>query len=262
MATENEPVASSPLPKDENQKEKLGIDRTRFGGKTLRNSLLLLIMIVIAIAVPLSIGIGLYQFTVQQQHDFVITVDLQYQAMLQNYLDQMSDLLLKENLRASKQGDVVRQVAEDQTLIVLQNMDPTRKGILVRFLYKSGLILYTPTSKTSPIIDLSTADLSTADLRGIGLPGADLSGAHLDGADLSGADLGGAVLSGADLGGAVLSRAFLRGADMSYVDLGDAHLDGADMSYVNLLAANVTQKQLNAAKSLQSTIMPDGIKHP
>ena len=49
---------------------------------------------------------------------------------------------------------------------------------------------------------------------------------------------------------------------MSYVHIGDAHLDGADMSYVNLLAANVTQNQLNAAKSLQSTIMPDGIKHP
>ena len=132
-------MASSPLPKDENQKENLWVDRTRFGSKTRRDWLLLLIIIALAIAVPLSIGIGLYQFTVQQQHDFVITVDLQHQAMLQNYLDQMSDLLLKENLRASKRGDVVKQVAEDQTLLVLQNMDPNRKGILVRFLYESGL---------------------------------------------------------------------------------------------------------------------------
>ncbi|HAE84050.1 MAG TPA: hypothetical protein DCK85_11725, partial [Ktedonobacter sp.] len=36
----------------------------------------------------------------------------------------------------------------------------------------------------------------------------------------------------------------------------------ADLSDANLRGAKVTQAQLNKAKSLQGTVMPNGSKHP
>ncbi len=62
----------------------------------------------------------------------------------------------------------------------------------------------------------------------------------------------GANLSGADLSGAELDRADLSGADLS----------GANLSEADLSGATITQPQLDQAKSLKGTIMPDGSIHP
>jgi hypothetical protein len=132
------------------------------------------------------------------------------------------------------------------------------------FLSEAGLITG---SRNDVIIDLSGAHLEGAHLEGAYLSGAYLSGAHLRGAYLRGAHLSGAYLRGAHLHGAHLSSAHLsyadlRDAHLSGAHLSSAHLRGADLSYADLSYAKVTQTQLNEAKSLQGTIMPDGSKHP
>jgi hypothetical protein len=53
---------------------------------------------------------------------------------LNGYLQQMSDLVLHENLLASKSGDVVRSLARTVTLTTLRRLDGERKGEVVRFL--------------------------------------------------------------------------------------------------------------------------------
>jgi len=69
------------------------------------------------------------------------TLDNQQAAVLDSYLDGMSDLLLNKNLRESKtDDDEVRQVARAKTLIALRRLDPERKGDLLQFLYAAGLI--------------------------------------------------------------------------------------------------------------------------
>jgi Pentapeptide repeats (8 copies) len=139
------------------------------------------------IVIPLSILIGVAEFAITQQHTLQGSIDEQQQTTLQNYFGNMSDLLLKENLRGSKSQDVVRQVAQAQTLMALENLNPARKRAIVKFLYESGLILSDPTSKTHSIITLNSADLSGADLSGVNLSGADLSGANLNDTNLRGA---------------------------------------------------------------------------
>ena len=62
--------------------------------------------------------------------------------------------------------------------------------------------------------NLSSADLSGADLRGANLSSADLRGADLRGANLSSADLSSANLRGADLSSSYLRGANLRGANL------------------------------------------------
>ena len=99
-------------------------------------------------------------------------------ARFQAYLERMEKLLIDHQLRnanktANDDYDDARVVAHAQTLAVLEGeSDPTRKRILLIFLYDSGLI-----DRDNLVISLSTANLSGADLSG-----ANLSGAHLGGA--------------------------------------------------------------------------------
>jgi uncharacterized protein YjbI with pentapeptide repeats len=216
------------------------------------------------------------------------TLDNQQAAVLDSYLDGMSDLLLNKKLRESKSDDEeVRQVARAKTLTALRRLDPERKGELLRFLYEAGLI-----KKGTHIISLSGAYLGGAILAGANLRWADLTGAnlteaqiywaHLREADLTGAnlieanltvtdltgahlreaDLTGANLTGAHLRGAHLREADLTGANLSEADLSEADLREADLTGANLRGATVTEEQLAQAKSLQDATMPDGRKRP
>jgi uncharacterized protein YjbI with pentapeptide repeats len=135
-----------------------------------------------------------------------------------------------------------------------------------------------------PLAELSGANMREARLSEANMREADLSGARLSGADLVGVELYGARLSGADLSGARLRyasliRADLREADLSKADLREANLERADLSGARLSGANLEKADLNEAnlkgatgmtigelekqaRSLQSTTMPDGSKHP
>ena len=118
--------------------------------------------------------------------------------------------------------------------------------------------------------DLSWANLSGADLYGANLSGADLSQANLKGANLNGSNLTGCCLSGADLSQADLSGVKLNigdlaGANLTGAKLGGAELVGADLSeadlsQADLSGAQVTKTNLDQAKSLDGTILPDGSK--
>ena len=171
---------------------------------------------------------------------------------LQNYLDRMTELMLKEGLRTSKPEDEVRGVARARTLTVLRGLDGERKCTLLQFLWESKLI------EQQAVIDLNEADLSEADL-GV----ADLRGASLGGADLSEADLGGADLRGADLRGANLRWAGLGVADLRGADLRGADLRGAQLQLADLGGAcGLTQEQLESASGDDRTTLPEGLVRP
>ena len=253
MATENKLWLPPLSPKDQeklnhgqhNQRKAI-IKETGFSGKTLWDWLQLLAVLAIPLAVVLV--------TAQLNHDRDISTDQQQQTTLETYLDRMSDMLFTDKLAESKSGDEVRSLARARTLAALQNLNPTRRGILLRFIYESGLILEPqPGDKVqNPIIDLAQADLqgidlSYTDLRDANLQYTDLRDANLQHTDLTDASLFLANLRGVDLSGAILDQA----------DLGGAYLDGA-----NLSGTQMTNEQLDAAKSLQGATMPDGSTHP
>jgi uncharacterized protein YjbI with pentapeptide repeats len=149
--------------------------------------------------------------------------------------------------------------------------------------------------------DLRRFNLNDADLRGVNLRGADLRGAELDSTDLASAklymanirftklskvnlcaafmkraDLSGSLLMETNLSGAYLmetnlqeiqllrvdlSEAFLEKANLQKALLVEVSLQGADLSGANLSGVKVIRDQLNQAKSLKGTTMPDGTKH-
>ena len=153
---------------------------------------------------------------------------------LQAYLDHISQLLTDKepSLRNAQPDDEVRTLARARTLTVLPRLDGRRKGTVVQFLYEANLI-----KRERVILDLWEADLSGADLTGADLRDADLAGTNLHRADLYYANVMGA-------------------------DLREAYLNEAALNYANLTNTEVTQKQLEACRSLKGATMPDGSQHP
>src|SRR5918993_791085 len=128
-----------------------------------------------------------------------------HEAALQNYLEQVGELLTDKELLEANLGDKLSTVARAQTLAVLEGLDPHRKRILLQFLFESGLI-----NKGKPVVSLlfanlreaalSTAPWSIAEGRGgwgrvpTNLREADLSRSTLERANLHKAELRGADL--------------------------------------------------------------------
>ncbi len=173
---------------------------------------------------------------------------------LQTYLDRMTDLLLERELRTSKEEDEVRAVARARTLTTLRQLDGTRKGTLLRFLYEAELI-----NRDNAVIQLHTADLSGAYLSWANLSKADLSKADLNGADLSVANLSKAKLSWAELReanlhGADLSGAYLGMADLSEADLSEADLSGANLTRARLGRASLSEADLSGARLFRADL--------
>jgi uncharacterized protein YjbI with pentapeptide repeats len=217
---------------------------TDFGEKKLWDWLQLLS----ALAIPIVLAVAGFWFTAQQEaHQQVIEErraiaerDLEEQraqdTALQSYLDQMSALMLEENLRNSEVGSEARTLARARTFTVLGRLDPRRKRSVVQFLYESSLI-----DKDNPIVDLSNADLTSVNLRLKDLSEADLSDADLSIATLNGADLSDAILRGADFSGADLIQ-----ADLSYADLSGARglaERTQELQYVTLEGATMPNGQ-------------------
>jgi len=156
-------------------------------------------------------------------------------AALQAYLDQMSYLMLNENLRTAEAGSDAHVLARARTLTVLSQMeaspteDETSKEQVVEFLIEAKLVH--PRNGEDPVISLEEThlggvDLDEEDLHGVNLKNAvmrdaDLEGANLEAANLESAKLRGANLRGANLYGAELKNAWLEGAKLEGATMPD-----------------------------------------
>ena len=144
--------------------------------------------------------------------------DSRQENALQDYLDDMSQLIIDKNLVESMPDDIVRQVAQARTLSVLPKLDGNRKGEVLEFLYNTKLIV------KPAIIDLANVNLNQVNLRQAYLVGADLSEANLENAILRRATLDQADLTEANLYQADLSLANLCQTDLTNAFLGEATL--------------------------------------
>jgi len=90
--------------------------------------------------IPVVLTLGAIWYTARQSHDLQITLDNQRETVLQTYFDKMSELLLHENLRTSKRGDDVTNIAHARTLTVLPKLDPNRKRSIILFLVGLDLL--------------------------------------------------------------------------------------------------------------------------
>jgi uncharacterized protein YjbI with pentapeptide repeats len=271
MATEDKLSLPPLLPKDQKELDQLQKNGKRLlpkwtglRGKTLWDWL----QIMGIIAIPVVVTIVTLWFSVQQNHDFQlaqaqhqndlrIAQDQQQQATLETYLDQMSGLLLDKNLSRSGAGSEVQALARARTETALRILDPTRKGLLLLFLYEAHLI-----DRGGPKVNLSGLHLNQLRLNNVDLHGADLSRAFLDGADLSFTDLSGADLSYTDFDDADLRGVRLPNANLSYAVLRRTNLScKIDPEFQVLRCADLSNANLEGA-DLSGATMPDGTKHP
>jgi hypothetical protein len=92
------------------------------------------------------------------------------------YLDQMSSLLLERDMRESEEDSEVRTIERARTLAELSGLDRRRKTAVMHFLVEEALIQCV--EGKGPIINLSGAKLSDADLSYAYVYKADLSDAE------------------------------------------------------------------------------------
>jgi len=109
--------------------------------------------------------------------------------------------------------------------------------------------------------DLSSADLSSADLRFADLSSADLTSADLRSADLTSADLRSADLRSADLTSANLRSADLRSADLTSADLTSANLTSADLTSADLTSADLSSADLTSANLRSADLTSADLSH-
>lgn len=216
-----------------------------------------------AFAIPISVAgliFSVYQFKAQQQAAASQVLDQRRQAILDNYLNDVSALVLVNHLAGSPPGAGVRVLAVARTDTAVQNLDGARKGILIRYLWEAGLI-----RGKSPVVYLHKANLDGAVLKNAYLYNADLQTDYLIGANLYGADPHGANLSWADLSRADLARANLscvathqfdvsisilaqHPGSLDCTDLRHTVLTGADMQGADLIGADLSTAYLAGVK--------------
>jgi hypothetical protein len=238
---------------------------TGFGEKQLWDWLQLLS----ALAIPVVLAVAGFWLSAQQDERQRRMEDQRSQdETLAAYLDQMTRLMLEEDLRGPEAGNrTARTLARARTVTVLRRLDPDRRTSVVLFLQEAGLIqggtqgIKGPVGY-EPVISLFEANLVGTDINNTNLTGADLHDAKLADADLSSALLRDADFSGvfgADLRGADLSDASLSGANFGGADLSGADLTGADLTG----AKNLTQEQIDsAARGSAATQLPAGLRQP
>ena len=216
-------------------------------GKTLWDWLQLLI-------IPTILGIGALLFNQQErQREQRINAERNQETTLQNYLDNITKLILTYNLRETQgiKGRIntleIQNVAQVRTVTALRQLDSSRRNIVFQFLRDSDLSGFILVSAPLDMVDLSFADMNDYNLNHIHLYKANLLEARLMDANLSSAIMSEANLIKAALGSSNISKARLRGANLSQAYLSSAILNEANLNQTNLTNAILEGADLRKA---------------
>lgn len=207
-----------------------------FGGKTVWDWL----QLVSTLTIPIAIGLSTLWFT-DQQNDRQQQIEEQraQSEELRAYLDQMSNLMLNEDLYNADPTSNEADLARARTLTALDSLSGEGRGSVVRFLWEAALIW----EPVSPVISLNGADLTDANLNGMDLRQSVLIGVRLRGAEARQANLKGSNLMRADL---------------TRVDFTEANLSGVDFTGARGIDEGQLEKE---ASSLEGATMPSGRKY-
>jgi hypothetical protein len=129
----------------------------------------------------------------QRELQEAVTREPEQDAALAAYLDQMSDLMIDQQLGKDRKDNLeehVRKVAQARTITVLLGLDKEHKRRPLKLVYELELL-----NEPDPVLKLRNVGLDGANLSELTLRDACLEGADLRGADLHGADLEGSNLS-------------------------------------------------------------------
>ena len=217
--------------------------------------------IITGLSLPLIVFGGgiLFNYLNGQQQQKIVE-EKQKDELLKTYINDMKASLLDKDypLKDSKKNSESRSIARTTTLTTLTQLNSEqdkqkakegkynqRKGLIMQFLYESGLIKFDP--KVAPIIPLKTADFNFASLESANLINANLKSANLQNANLIIANLKSANLQNANLYNANLISANLQNANLESSFLESSLLYNADLESANLQNANFKSSFLKNA---------------
>lgn len=127
----------------------LGWSWTGFDGNTFWDWLSLLIT-------PVTLAVISVLFSIQQNQKNLLASEHQQQdSALTACMEQLTRLLLEQDLKSAPQGSPVRDVARAHALTALRRVDAPRRAALVHFLNEAGLL-----DKDAPLVDLSGVELA------------------------------------------------------------------------------------------------------
>src|ERR687897_81077 len=229
----------------------------------------------------------------QREQQEAVTREHEQDAALAAYLDQMSNLMIDQELGKDQENnrqEEVRKVAQARTIAILLELDKEHKRRPLKLVYELGL-LNTP----DPVLELRNVGLDGANLSELTLRNACLRGADLSGADLTDANLlpydeknpttwnkhnlekrstlnNGASFYRKRLGLKVRKevkvRKGLKVTDLSGATLREAQFSNAWLHGVNLSGADLkdakgitTEELVQQAFSIKGATMPDGQKY-
>ena len=217
--------------------------------------------IVTGLSLPLIVfGGGILFNYLNGQQQQKIAEEKQKDELLKTYINDMKASLLDKDypLKDSKKNSESRSIARTITLTTLTQLNSDqdkqkakegkynqRKGLIMQFLYESGLIKLDP--KVDSIISLNTADLTFANLESANFDNARLYRANLDNANLSFAKLNFANLIDVNLKSANLFNANLKSANLGSANLFNANLKFTKLKFDNVKSANIKSPNLNFA---------------
>ncbi len=187
------------------------------------------------LVIPVVLSLGVLYFNQQERkRERKSQEERTEDAVLQNYLDRVSELILNRGLMEEdyQVSSPVHQVAQVRTVTALRQLGTSRQNDVLQFLRDTGLCRTVLTDAS--LLDI---DLREARLWNIAFDRSNLVRAHLNNASLYQASLRDTKMVDADLSGCRLTGADLSGALLLRTDFTDADLSGANLTNANLTGA-------------------------
>lgn len=179
--------------------------------------------------VPLVIAIGVWYLNKTEKNtEQKIAQDSLQEERLQKYFDQMTSLLLNNQLRQSNPDSEARSIARSISLSTARGLDSERKKILIKFIYESKLI------DLAHVVDLSGIDLSNTNLEHVKLRLSSLPYANFSDSNLTKASFSNSNLKRAIFRGTQLYRTSFVGADLYMSDFSNSNACKAAFADVKL----------------------------
>jgi uncharacterized protein YjbI with pentapeptide repeats len=192
--------------------------------------------------IPFVIGILAWSFKEAEKEKATKSEEERAQnETLDSFINIMTELITKYNLANQNSTSETRIIARTRINLAFNNLNSSRKGQVLQFLFESSLI------DKSPKIKLLGSNIKNTNLDGIVLNGVEIKGAYFNNSTIKDANLNGAVFTSCDFTEADLSNSLTKNTDLSYTNLTKAKLMNMDLSSVNFEGADLTKANLKGS---------------
>ena len=203
----------------------------------------------------------------RRQHDLNMAVKLHMDNVFSTYITEMCQLLLTDD--SNRNRTIRYSIIRAKTLIVLRQIDTSRKLLVIQFLFEIGLIQSSQVEKSSEILseaDLQSLRLGNEDMETIRLRSYSFLGALLNNATFVKCDLIMVVFERTQMKHALFRRSNFASVDfyratLTYTKFYDVNFFRIDFSMANLTGSNIEVDRLIAYDGLiNGLVLPNGTR--